>query len=414
MKINGLNSTTHIISQEGGISIDECINMLENDTITPETLKECNFNPNDPNKESTKCRINRGAIGYKVAKEVFEKYYNEINTTDSGRIRGKMFDIKYNKKNKKLLYPDEPCSEKYLEPDGPKKYDMWLVDAFPEAENVNIDKGVNISTQHYSADDNISPDLKYGPMITYGHLFNKNYDEVFDKYLLETRDLTEAQELAEQFALEKTSSQLKDTKNLRLFNQYFSKISIPIWLKDYKNNLVRNGFKPIHDLNSDEFKQSILNARRKRDIKKEQKDRQSTQPVFSAKTDILDQKIEPAVIEELLEINIPELELEIPEPIVSIEEIFKQPITNSTDKGLIDSIDKYRTLIVVDITESPTLFDEETNYLYKLPFKNEFIETSDYNTIENIFTENTDYLFEILEKPITPFAILTYNGIKDL
>ena len=412
MKITGSDSQTYLISQEGGMSIDECISMLEKDNISPDVLKECNYNPNDPEKESTNCRINRGRIGYKLAKEVFEKYYNEINTTDSGRLRGKMFDIKYNKKNKKILYPDEPCSEKYLEPEGPKKYDMWLVDAFPEAENITVDKGVNISTQYYSTEDNINPELKYGPMITYGHLFHKNYNELFDNYLKETNDQMKAQDLAEKEAMDKTSSQLKDSKNLLLFNQYFSKISSPIWLKDYKNNLIRTGFKPIYDLNSETFKESILNARRKRDGKKEKK---SEQPTFNERTIPKSPEQSEIVVENPIEIEIPLVDIEVGiEQNVTIDQIFQQPGSIQTDKGFINDIDKYKSLILVDITDNPTLFDQETNYLYRLPFKNNFLETNDYNTIENFFTQNTEYLFEILEKPILPFAILTYNGIKDL
>jgi len=411
MKITGLDSETHIISQEGGISIDECISMLEKDNINPDILKECNFNSNDPEKDSTNCRTNRGKIGYKLAKEVFERYYNEINTTDSGRLRGKMFDIKYNKKNKKLLYPNEPCSEKYLEPEGPKKYDMWLVDAFPEAENISVDKGINISTQYYSPDDNISPDLKYGPMITYGHLYNKNYNEVYDQFLKQTNDQMKAQELSEQHAIEKTTNQLKDNQNLRLFNQYFSKISIPNWLLQYKNNLIRNGLKPIYDLNSDSFKQSIINARRKRDVKKEKK---SLQPTFRENPKMISEDQPEIDIEQPIEIEIPTLDTEKNVPNITLHDIFQQHPSIVTDKGLINDIDKYKSLIVVDITENPTLFDEETNYLYRLPFTDIFLETNDYQTIEDFFRQNVEDLFDILEKPIVPFAILTYNGIKDL
>jgi len=44
----------------------------------------------------------------------------------------------------------------------------------------------------------------------------------------------------------------------------------------------------------------------------------------------------------------------------------------------------------------------------------DYLETNDYETIENFFIQNIQYFFDLLEKPITPFAILTYNGIKDL
>ena len=413
MKISGLDKDTPLIIQEGGISINECIKLLDKDNVSEEILKECNFNPNDPNKESTNCRTNRGKISFKLAKEVFEKYYNEINTTDSGRLRGKMFDIKYNKKNKKILYSNEPCSEKYLEPEGPKKYDMWLVDAFPEAESIRVDKGTNVSTQYYAKDDNISSDLKYGPMITYGHLFNKNYNELYEKYLKETNDTIRAEKQAELEALQKTSDQLKDSSQIRLFNQYFSKISTPTWLKDYKENLLRMGTPPIYDLNSPEFKQSVIDARRKRENKKHKK---SVQPLFmenvEKKTPLLE------LVEAAPLIEIPKLDIKNPDisviPRLTIDEVFNQPEQIRTDEGLIDDINEYNKLILVDITETTSLFNKDTNYLYKLPFSSDFINTNDYDTIEHFFEENVNYLFDLLEKPITPFAILTYNGIKEL
>jgi hypothetical protein len=415
MKISGLYTDTHIIRQEGGISIDECVKMFQKDNVPSDILKECNFNLNDPDKKSTKCRKNQGKISYNIAKEVFEKYYNEINTTDSGRLRGKMFDIKYNKKNKDLLYPEEPCSEKYLEPEGPKKYDMWLVDSFPEAESVAVDKGVNIATQYYSPDDNISGELKYGPMITYGHLYSKNYNEFYEEYLKQSDDPVKSAERAERDAIEKTSNQLRDNQNIRLFNQYFSQISVPTWLKDYKDNLVRAGYKPIYDLNSPEFKQSIIEARRKRDSKIKKR---SIQPTYSPNPSIESKVLDRPAENKTPDIDIPTFDIDEPDiaiqPQLTIEEVFKQPEITRTDEGPITTLEEYRRLFIVDISENISLFNKDTNLLYRIPMTDDYLETNDYETIENFFIQNIQYIFDLLEKPITPFAILTYNGIKDL
>ena len=248
-------------------------------------------------------------------------------------------------------------SEKYLEPEGPKKYDMWLVDSFPEAESVRVDKGVHIATQYYATNDNISSDLKYGPMITYGHLFNKNYNEFYQKFLKETNDEIKAEKLAEREAIEKTSDQLKDSSQIRLFNQYFSKISTPTWLKEYKENLVHSGKTPIYDLGSPEFKQSIIEARRKRENRKHTK---STQPLFveNGKKKTTYEKIE---VQSGPVIQTPDIDIVKPDvaiiPKLSIDDVFSKPKNIKTTEGLINNIEQYSQLLLVDITETISLFD---------------------------------------------------------
>ena len=70
-------------------------------------------------------------ISLDEARERFHEYYNERSPSRIGRFRAKVGDIRYRKSDEYILYPDTPGSAKYLLPDGPRKYDMMGVDAFP-------------------------------------------------------------------------------------------------------------------------------------------------------------------------------------------------------------------------------------------------------------------------------------------
>ena len=170
--------------QSGGtkdyIDAQECLEHFKNGTMDETLLKRCNTNEDDPNHVSTKCRGNRDVIApedYEKAQAHFNDYYDKHNTTDSGRLRGKMFDIKYNKKGKDLLYFGEPCSAKYIEEDGPKKYDLWYVDAFPQGTRVTVGNHT-IYTQSY---DDIAKSMKYGPAVTQNHMIRRIYNEIYAK-----------------------------------------------------------------------------------------------------------------------------------------------------------------------------------------------------------------------------------------
>jgi hypothetical protein len=143
------------------------------DELTDEQRIECDrikgpyrydINPNDPEMSSTKCKKNTGAISYECAKERFNTYYDLKNQTDSGRMRGKLFDVKYNKKPSLILYPGEACSSKYLHGEGVKTFDIWGVDAFPEDSCPIFSNENRVSSKCYS--DNINNDLKYGPEVS--------------------------------------------------------------------------------------------------------------------------------------------------------------------------------------------------------------------------------------------------------
>ena len=122
------------------------------------------INPNDPEMNSTKCKKNSGAITYECAKDRFNLYYDLKNQTDSGKMRGKLFDVKYNKKSSLILYPGEACSAKYLHGEGVKTFDVWGVDAFPEDSCPLFNQDNHVSSKCYT--DNLKPELKYGPEVS--------------------------------------------------------------------------------------------------------------------------------------------------------------------------------------------------------------------------------------------------------
>jgi len=80
------------------------------------------YNEIDPN----------ATITLEEARTRFHEYYNRRSPTRIGRFRAKVGDIRYRKPDEYILKPDSPGSAKYLLPDGPRKYDMLGIDAFPE------------------------------------------------------------------------------------------------------------------------------------------------------------------------------------------------------------------------------------------------------------------------------------------
>jgi hypothetical protein len=120
-----------------------------------------NINVNDPEMNSSKCKKNTGAITYECAKDRFNSYYDLKNSTDSGKMRGKLFDAKYNKKPSLILYPGEACSSKYLHGEGVKTFDVWGVDAFPEDSCALFNQDKHVTSKCYK--EHFKNELKYGP-----------------------------------------------------------------------------------------------------------------------------------------------------------------------------------------------------------------------------------------------------------
>ena len=73
------------------------------------------------------------SITLEQAKKRFNEYYEERNDSDIGILRGKMFDMMYQKTKKKVLKPGEPGSARYLlYKEAPRYLDMEGVDSFDE------------------------------------------------------------------------------------------------------------------------------------------------------------------------------------------------------------------------------------------------------------------------------------------
>jgi hypothetical protein len=196
-------------------------------------------------------------------------------------------------------------------------------------------------------------------MITYGLLLHKNYNVIYKMIATEELDEDEAKQIALKEAMKQTDEQIKSSADIRLFNQYFSKVSVPTWLNDYKHNLVREG-KQAMDINSKEFKKSIEDAIRRKDKIKEnrklRKQETKSELELALPKEQLRKKTQK-IPEPVLKKNVPDIELFLPEPAqpakdYNIVEIFKQPAQTKTKEGAIHNLEDYRKLILVNITET--------------------------------------------------------------
>lgn len=354
-----------VITMEGGAA-----------EIDPYVLERWGDNPNDPNKKSTKCRNKTGIIDYNTAADRFETYYDKLNRTDSGKMRGKMFDKKYNKKNSKLLYPGLPCSEKYLEEDGPSKYDMWGVDAFPEGNQVPVNVKDNVITHYYSPKEKYPMELKYGPEITYTHLLNQYGEEGARKFLEENWDS-------------------------KLFNKYFKEIKPPKWNKNEKRQEHPKDVQIILDSNSEDFDIAIERKRNKRSQKKQYK----SMPVKFP----LKKKYQPKskILEQSQNIEYPSIEKpdETPNDLEA-SDMFYQPIYSAKSpqsSGIINYDDFEYLSVIYNVGDIPTLYNNRTKFIYEIPLLDKY---KDQATFENYKVE----LFDLLEKPYLAMGKMTLNG----
>ena len=147
-----------------------------------------------------------GKITLEQAKKRFNEYYDKRNKTVAGRRRAKLMDMMYQKKDSKVLVPNEPGSEKYMLEEGPRTFDMVGVDYFPEGESFEMEttqgiiSGVSRGASYHKSDvdpedDELStPDNKgrrkskkvYGPRIKknnelYSNRFKRDLKERMDK-----------------------------------------------------------------------------------------------------------------------------------------------------------------------------------------------------------------------------------------
>ena len=360
---------------------------IEGGAIDPYVLEKYGDHPEDTDKPGTKCREKKGSITYEQAQNRFNLYYDRLNNSDSGRMRSKLLDKKYNKKNRLLLYPGEPCSERYLEPHGPSKYDMWGVDAFPEGEEVNVTSNDRVISHYYIPKEKYDTDKKYGPEITYNHLLNTLGDEG-----------------AEAFWKEKYMN--------RLFNQYFKYEKPPQFPK--KSGISKKKIestKIIEDPNLPEFEQALEKKREKRLSKKkstmEKPIKLYKKPVRKTIVNQVDE--EPNFIEK------PEIIKFLPRKI-DIESLFQQPPI--PDQLQIDGAkDNFDGLSILYLSHIPkniytsklnfeVLYDPQTRYIYGLPLQSDLLEQLSDQDIELLFQEHRAELLKLLIKPFYPLGRL--------
>lgn len=80
------------------------------------------------------------------AKDRFDEYYEENTTTNVGKFRAKLFDMMFQKKDKKTIKCDtssglcEEGSVKYCNAKGPKTFDVEGVDYFDEGTKIHLEK----------------------------------------------------------------------------------------------------------------------------------------------------------------------------------------------------------------------------------------------------------------------------------
>lgn len=331
-----------VVTQEGG-------------DMDPYVLEKYGENVNDPEKKSTKCRTKRGIIDYETAKKRFDEYYDNLNTTASGRMRGKMFDIKYNKKNELILYPGEPCSERYLEANGPSKYDMWGVDAFPEGTIVQVDSTHSVKTKEYGKD--VPKDKRYGSTLT-------------KKFITSNPEL-------------EPEDYINKGEVNRQFNTYF---------KEKEKNWEEGRPKPekvksskIYESSDDEeFVEEMENKRKKRTLKKQKQEEREKKK--GEKKDAVERK------------------KEIPQPIPQ-SDLFYQPKypEDVPEESYITTIEQYKELIIENIDGHFRL--SSFIYIYELPIIRSKIENISEDDLEEFWKANVEDYYNKLEKPIKPMGM---------
>jgi len=100
----------------------------------------------------------------------------------------------------------------------------------------------------------------------------------------------------------------------------------------------------------------------------------------------------------------------------TISSIFYQPLQNvqhaNEGVGLIHTIDEFKKLMVVVIVETVGLYHPDTNFFYEIPFKPIIIHSMEMEDIETLFTDNTQFIFNKMQKPIIPCALLSIEGVE--
>jgi hypothetical protein len=475
---NGGNINYNIIGMNGGIAdcsfidpqkYEYCDKPIEE--LNDAERVECDrvkgpyryeINENDPEMSGTKCKKNTGAITYECAKERFNSYYDLKNQYDSGKMRGKLFDVKYNKKPSLILYPGEPCSSKYLHGEGVKTFDIWGVDAFPEDSCAVFSEKKHVTSKCYS--DEIKNEIKYGPELS-GNMSNATKERLYNQHFTGN-----SQHLAKARAKnwENFHKNPKVRKISPKTNEEFLEYMIerntdedrPVREKRYRTQQNRNiPTQPIFQLHDDDQLEDIADpdtplsniAIENKDIAEDKED--FVEEIESPITDyslssspkekhnevlpfnVLVEKEDPlsdlpivelssSTDDIVSEINDIDAVFDIPQidddESIDWDLIFKQPeereysanILEDVKKGIISDFDTFANLIVVDDIIGKKrvyyLYNAENNFIYEIPLNmSALLSQFDYENkiqIEAFFNQHSEEIYDKLQTPYYPIG----------
>jgi len=103
-----------------------------------------------------------------------------------------------------------------------------------------------------------------------------------------------------------------------------------------------------------------------------------------------------------------------PQSKINIQNFFQPTYLNNIDKGLIQTLDDFRKLMVVLISEKVQLFHPDTYYFYEMPLQPHLITGIELDKIDTMFADNTEQIYNKLIKPIVPSAKLSMEGVEYL
>jgi hypothetical protein len=410
---------------------------------------------------SSKCKKNIGAITYQCAKERFNSYYDMKNSSDSGKMRGKLFDAKYNKKPSLILYPGEACSSKYLHGEGVKTFDMWGVDAFPEHTCALFDQDKHVTSKCYN--EHYKNELKYGPELNrltqeeneqnlYNQYFKGNPEhlakartknwENFHKNPKIRKFTPKTNEEFLEYMIDRNVSEDRPVRKTRVKQNLRRKAPAePIFLTDDTQDtlspkIVDDNISPKLTNSEKNSPMSIPEVRPMSIpevspmINREQQinpdiDIEKQDSIDLSIEDILSSEDEESVVNKMDEVfDLPEIEEDVS---VDFDIIFKQPKEIDYDantleyvkEGIITNFDTFENLIVIDDIVGKKriyyLYNAENNFIYEIPL-NIVALISQFNIenkmqIETFLNIHRKEIFERLNTPYYPIG--SYFGSNE-
>jgi hypothetical protein len=216
---------------------------------------------------------NKDSITFEEAKKRFHEYYNKRSSSKIGRIRAKVGDMRYNKDDDKVLYPNKEGSAKYLLPEGPRTYDMYGLDYFPEEQKVTY-----LDDPEYGK---IKVELRGKPKLKSGDSYeeyfhdkyneredicgNKNlvnvyWDKYYKKSVDEGKPLNRSRKGSKKIALKK-GDKITDSYFILGVNELFFEYADDIYYLDSTMNVYDFNHKFIGNLNDldNNMKRQLVN-----------------------------------------------------------------------------------------------------------------------------------------------------------